>query len=108
MRTTPPRFSNNGFVKERTDETAFDRRLSRSSRPRAARKGAAATRELAVSPSKPAERAERRAASWAGNQRPGEPGRDRGSAREGRSTAHAVGAKGASCRRPRGAIADGG
>ena len=38
MRTTPPRFSNNGFVKERTDETAFDRRLSRSPRRRAGEK----------------------------------------------------------------------
>ena len=34
MRTTPLRSSNNGFVKERTDETAFDSRLSRSPRER--------------------------------------------------------------------------
>ena len=50
MRTTPPQFSNNGFVKERTDETLIDRRLSRSSRPRASRKGAAATRESPFRP----------------------------------------------------------
>src|SRR5277367_254575 len=103
MRTTPPRFSNNGFAKERMDEIAFDRRLSRSSRPRASRKGAAAKREFAVSPSKPAERAERRAASAAGLQ----PWRRGRNPSQGGSPAHAMGAKADSARCLGGAVAGG-